>query len=138
MSKNIISSLKFKDYIVEEISYKANSIFENDKVTLDFSINSDVEQIDETKFAVSLGINVFEDYQEKNYPFNMIVKITGFFEVNNVSEEVKLAFIEKNSVTILFPYLRALITTYTSTANIQPLILPPMNISKYIEQKYEN
>lgn len=35
-----------------------------------------------------------------------------------------------NSIAIIFPYLRAFVTTLTSVANIKPLILPTLNLSK--------
>ena len=59
----------------------------------------------------------------------------GFFELNEVEESKKQVYAEQNAVAILFPYLRALITTYTGMANVQPLILPPINVAKYIENK---
>ncbi|TSJ59961.1 hypothetical protein FPQ13_12760 [Allobacillus salarius] len=33
------------------------------------------------------------------------------------------------------PYVRSLITTYTSNSNVPPLILPPINVVKMMEDK---
>ncbi len=35
----------------------------------------------------------------------------------------------RNSIAILFPYVRAFVTTVTTQANIRPIILPTMNLS---------
>ena len=40
-------------------------------------------------------------------------------------------------MTILFPYLRALTSVYTTNANVGTLILPPINVVKYLENKGE-
>lgn len=45
---------------------------------------------------------------------------------------------EKNGVAILFPYLRSVICDASKMANIQPILLPSMNIAKFIEDKHKN
>lgn len=42
---------------------------------------------------------------------------------------------EANAIAILFPYIRAIVSTYTAHANIVPVILPPMNINAYLKKK---
>ena len=59
----------------------------------------------------------------------MNLEMTGFFETENGESD---KFI-KNAIAILYPYVRALISTYTANANINPLILPAINVNKLIE-----
>lgn len=40
----------------------------------------------------------------------------------------------KNSIAIVYPYIRAFITNLTATANITPLILPLLNLSVLEEE----
>lgn len=47
----------------------------------------------------------------------------------------KLQNFETNAIAILFPYMRAIISTYTANANLAPVILPPMNINAYLKRK---
>ncbi|MSS64522.1 hypothetical protein [Velocimicrobium porci] len=63
---------------------------------------------------VQLGLNIFED-EEQNYPFKMKVELIGEFELRNVDIEN-----EKD------------IKKYYANANIDPLILPTVNIWKTI------
>ena len=46
-------------------------------------------------------------------------------------------FAEINAVSILFPYIRSLITTITANVNIPPVVLPPMNIAGMMGNKNE-
>lgn len=48
-----------------------------------------------------------------------------------------IKFFEKNAIAILFPYLRAIVSTYTVNANVAPILLPAMNINEYLRKKYE-
>jgi preprotein translocase subunit SecB len=136
--KDMKSSLKFIDYIVEEVEFYNNSNFiaeSSEKTKLDFDIDSKTEFIDENRFTLSLIVKIFQNAVEKGYPFSMNIKITGVFILDNVDEKTKQVLAEKNSVAILFPYVRALVSTYTSASNVHPVILPPINVVKYIENK---
>ena len=69
----------------------------------------------------------------------MRVKIVGLFEVDKeIDTDTRKDFAERNSIAILFPYLRALVSVYSSNANIGNLILPPINVVKYLENKRKN
>jgi len=57
------------------------------------------------------------------------VEVWGFFEVIEEAIDKVRQFAEINSVAILFPYVRALISTITANANIPPVILPPINVA---------
>ena len=83
-----------------------------------------------------MELEVFPKAEENDFPFNMKVKLIGLFKVDiNEKDSVKNSFIEKNSITILFPYLRSIVSTYTANSNIGTTILPPINVIKYLEEK---
>lgn len=133
------SVLRFKNYIVKEIQYKINNKFndENEKVALDFSFDHGVEYFDEQKcMEVELTVYIFTNAQKNNYPFEMKVSLTGFFEVE--ARDFDIRMFESNALAIMFPYLRALVSTYTANANLAPVILPAMNINAYLRNKYKN
>ena len=50
--------------------------------------------------------------------------------------DAKIKDFEANAIAILFPYIRAIISTYTANANVAPVIIPPMNINVYLRKKY--
>ena len=50
--------------------------------------------------------------------------------------DAKIKGFEANAIAILFPYIRAIISTYTANANVAPVIIPPMNINVYLRKKY--
>jgi len=78
----------------------------------------------------SIG-NIFKN--TKNPPFTMKVDIAGYF---GTMEEIDIE--EKyraNAIAILYPYLRAIVSTYTSSANVLPIILPAVNINAMLEEQ---
>ena len=126
------SALRFIDYIVDEVNFK-NKYINSDDFNIEFDINTDVVFNDENNFILKLGMDIFKNQKES--PFEMSVSVVGIFEIGDIEENLKQEFAEKNSVAILFPYVRALISNYTAMANVNPLILPPINVVKYIEDK---
>lgn len=132
---NYGSKLRFKDYVVKNVEFKNNIKYSGEEVEIDFDIDSKAEFENGNKFILYLSIELFKDAEKNNYPFEFKAELMGSFELEGVEENKKQLYAEQNAVAILFPYLRALITTYTGLANVQPLILPPINIVKYLEDK---
>ncbi|PSK98322.1 protein-export chaperone SecB [Cecembia rubra] len=73
---------------------------------------------------------VFEAHTESSeQPFVKIECIAEFQFEDNVDFDAIPTYFYRNSIAILFPYIRAFIGTVTLQANIPPIVLPTMNLS---------
>ena len=133
------SVLRFDKYIVKSISFQANEkcYCMDDQVELDFDFDIR-SSIEENKLIIELSSIIFPNAVTQNYPFEMEVVLKGFFSIDSADSNVDISFFKTNAVAILFPYLRAIVSSYTANANIVPVILPAMNINEYIRKKYQN
>lgn len=129
------SKLKFIDYVVNNIEFRNNYNYDAKKTKLDFDINSAVDFTDDSHFSLGLQVELFRDAQENNFPFNFKVEVIGQFEIEASSQEERMKYAEQNAVAILFPYVMALISTFTAASNVQPVILPPINVVGYLKEK---
>ena len=135
---NAKSSLKFKNYVVDSIDFKSNLDYSGTETELDFDIDSEFK-FEEDTFILRLEISIFKDAKQNNYPFSMRVSLLGLFEFDSdLNIETRTVFAEQNAISILFPYLRAMISVYSSNANIGTILLPPINVVKYLENKRKN
>jgi preprotein translocase subunit SecB len=135
-SKEIQSVLRFLNYVVNSIEFYTNDTFNEDEpVGIDFNIERAIDYSDDNTIYVTLKVRIFDHAAEKNYPFSMNLSLTGIFEVGEVTAEEKSQLAEGNAVAILFPYLRSIVSTYSANANVAPLILPPINVLKLIEDQ---
>lgn len=136
-SRDIKSGLRFIDYQVNNVEFNLNNAYVENTAPVDFNIERfiEYEEDDDNTMYVTLILNIFEDAEEKNYPFSMFVDVTGIFKLDNIDKEKRETFAEVNAVAILFPYLRSLVSTYTANSNVPALILPPINILKLIENQ---
>ena len=125
------SVLIFEKYVVNKVEFIRNENYDlNQKTKIKFDLDKEVKRKD-NKMEVILKSKIFENAQENNYPFEMNIVITGFFSLEGKTE---INF-EPNAIAILYPYIRAIVSTYTAAANVNPLILPPINVNKYLENK---
>lgn len=134
-AKEVSSGLRFINYVVNRIEFYNNEYYDEDQVKVDFHIAKEIEYMDDedNTIFVTLDVKIFDNAKEKNYPFSMNISMTGIFEIDNIDK--RTMFAEVNAIAILFPYLRAIVSTYTANANVTPLILPPINVVKLIQDQ---
>ena len=108
-----------------------------DKVRLDFDTDSarkinvllnpkGVFDNKNSRFDLTLELSVTDsENQETELVF---INCIGTFVFENMDSGVPDYFYT-NAVAILFPYLRAFLSTITTQASIEPLVLPTYNLS---------
>lgn len=102
-----------ENYIVNKIEFNTNLGYSGEKRDIDFDIDSRYK-FSEDKFILELSLNIYPKAEEHDYPFAMFIEVIGLFEVEGDEDEsVKIEFAERNSIAILFPYLRALVSSFT-------------------------
>lgn len=131
--------LKFNGYNVEKLNYIRNNSKDtnsNEPVSLSPQIMFKIvlKKDDSLKSNVLIGVRL--GYDDNTLPFKVEAVVKGYFELEG-EETTELESIYKfylqNGTAILYPYLRAIVTTLTGTGNYQAIILPTVNFYKLIE-----
>lgn len=132
--KSTISSLKFLNYIVNKVNYKTNNTeIKKDGWKLNFDIkNTTKANQEKNKMSITLNVNIFNGVEDA--PFYMEAEIIGYFELEGEDDITRY---EANAIAIMYPYLRAIVSTYTASANIAPVILPAINVNAMLKRKKE-
>lgn len=132
------SSLSLNKYIVKNIHFSINESFQfNQHVTIEINpeFTRQIRKIDENNALVNL---VFKIKNENlDLPFSLEVDIEGLFHLENWEHPDSVSLMVTNSIAILFPYLRSLVSTVTANANISPYLIPVMNINALFDQNKE-
>ena len=127
------SVLQFKDYTVEEILFK-NVPVSGDKHEFELHphFKRELTEIGENQYDLKLAVEMIST-KEHPMPFDLRISLIGHFaledESGEVSEELKNSILKNNTVAILFPFLRAIVASVTTNANIPSLVLPIMNFA---------
>lgn len=100
------------------------------KVRFDASVGSDEKM---ESFKVSLGVEV---NKEKEYTIS--ISLDGYFSFNTtdseINDEEKLKILSNNAVAIMMPYIRSELSLLTAQPNMEPIVLPPFNISEMMKK----
>jgi preprotein translocase subunit SecB len=81
---------------------------------------------EECQYKTDLEIRI----KDSNSALNIEIFVIGYFEFNkDISEKEKDIFFNINAPAILFPYIRAFISTLTVLSGISPITLPTINLA---------
>lgn len=117
------AAFKFSKYIIKESSMKIIDSDINEGIDIQIELDASVKS-DSSDAEVVLTV----DLRDQNDNFTLHLKIVGYFEARGVAKEEKNKFIALNAPAILFPYVRAYVSTMTSQAGIMPIVLPTINL----------
>lgn len=119
-----------------------------DKVSMDlrnlsakssFNIKFDPSGVfdkDKSQYWLTFKFTAKEDVTGREIVSVNCVALYLFKGVNSI-EEIP-AFFYNNAIAILFPYIRAFVSTVTLQANIKPILLPTLNLSDLQDRLKEN
>ena len=127
---DVASTLKMNDLYVCQCSFKRIPGDFTD-FELQFSLNRETKANDDGTYEVVLEVLLTNAPHE----FDLQITIVGNFEVDAVSKKIEKELIEKNTVAIMFPYLRSQITLMSSQPGMKPIVLPPLNIDALIQEQ---
>ena len=123
-------AIKFLDYRVSTVEFYLNKT-EKQSNELNVEVSSDKEVDKELKnMLVELNVEIGDKDES---PFFMSICLEGLFELSQDYLDYDINLFYSNALSILYPYVRAIVSTYTAGANIKPVILPTINIKKMLK-----
>jgi preprotein translocase subunit SecB len=94
-------------------------------------------KIRENVFFTGLSLEV-KSTDEQPFPINVFIDFKGIFQFKpEDSHEEILNFLKTEAVQIMFPYLRNILTSLTTTAMLPPIILPIIDVNKLFPDNRE-
>jgi preprotein translocase subunit SecB len=119
---------------------KVNIDFENYKkgeLLVDFQPSGVFNKSDST-FNLTFNFTAFTSKEKGAKPF-VNMRCIGVFKFQNANslEDIP-SYFYRNSIALLFPYLRAYVSLVTNQANISSLVLPTMNLISLATPLQEN
>lgn len=122
------ASFKFENYKILQFSFNSNNIRVDD-IALKLDPSGTFVR-NGRKYILEIHFYAFgkDNTIESNF---VECKLSAEFNFSeHVNEIVDIpTYFYANSIAIVFPYLRAFISSLTIQANLKPLILPTMNLS---------
>ena len=122
--------LKLDHLVFDTITFQRIGFRQESKPDIKFGF--DFDKSDDHQITVRIGAK-----GEKKDEYRFEVIISGYFTLQGQFERIDM-IARQNAASIVFPYLRSQITLLTSQPEVEPVIVPPLNVAKIVsdsEQK---
>ncbi len=128
------SRFQFKGFLVKHSLIELKEGVSSPKLTISFDPRGLIKS-SESIFQLTLGVKI-ED--ESKTLLIDIVAVSDYIFDNEIDKKVLDNLFYINAPALLFPYIRAYISTLTNLSGINPITLPTLNLSALGEDLKEN
>ena len=119
------SKFQFKGFLIKRSVIELKDGQPSSKLTINFSPKGIIKQ-NESVFQLILGVKI-ED--ENKTLLIEIEAVSDFLFNNDIDKDILDTLFYINAPALLFPYIRAYISTLTNLSGIKPVTLPTLNLS---------
>lgn len=123
------AAFKLQKYIFDKVNIDLENLKNDSQLSLDINPSG----IYSAETGIFQLIFVFTAFQGDNRVISVRCVSEYKFQELTPYEELPRMFYA-NSIAILFPYVRAFVSTVTLQANIPPILLPTMNLTSLGEK----
>lgn len=103
-----------------------------------FNIDVKAEKRTETEYAATILFSVIIPNPEKasEHLYELTIRYVVIFEIRNATEEILPLLLFVQGPSLLFPYLRELVSHITQHSGFPPINLNPVNFFELFQQKF--
>ena len=125
------SALQINTVIVDELTFKrlSNKHFGESKIQL--KIGQIIQKLKDSHYRVIIKVEAVQEEE-----FSATVQISGYCTIDE-NDPAKDQLLKRNTLAILFPYIRSELTLLTAQPETDPIVWPVMNIQAMMDEATE-
>lgn len=127
------ADFKFISYRITEAIFKVER---DADVAKDFLININLNAVTPPHASIPT-LSLVTKIRDKNDKMNINIALTGWFKMEGGDKNTLNKFLAFNAPAILFPYVRAYVSSMTAQAGMQPVVLPTINLRSIGENLFK-
>lgn len=120
--------------------YFSKFIFENNKtkgkgetkVDVSYKILGDIDEQTKNKVKVQIDLNISSEDES----ISLFLQTIGLFEIEdkNLDPTTKDFILKRNTIAIMFPFIRSQVALITTQPGLQPIMLKPIDVNALVEK----
>lgn len=120
------SDLIMRNLYFSQCSFSRALIIKDAKLKM--SLSSEITKVSEHIYLVEVNFIAKDGTQ-----FDLSITANAEFEYESDRKDANLEekIISQNTIAIMFPFIRSQVSLITTQPHLQPLIIPPINVSKF-------
>ena len=127
------AKFQFESFIIRKSLFELNEGLDETDLSIGFLPSGKLDR-DNNIFHLQLGV----DISSPSETFKIEIDSIGYFKYD-IEDDSKLnSYLYLNAPALLFPYLRAYISSVTTLSGIKPIVLPTLNVSSIKDNLIEN
>jgi preprotein translocase subunit SecB len=130
-----IEKIYLKDLSVE-VPNAPEVFLETEAPSMEVNINSAARTVQDAMYEVVLSVTLTARIKEKTV-FLVEVAQAGVFQIRNVPQQDMGPLLGIACPNTLFPYVRETVSTVTTRAGFQPVMLAPMSFENLYQQQMQ-
>lgn len=135
MSNDTANKVSLKGYKVCEMQF-INKLNEGNEVQLKNEVSYNVNYSDSENKCMGICVfNVKNRDSADESEFSIKIEIRGIFEYENLTSK---KIVHAETFKELFPYIKQIVSTLTTTAGMPPLVIPTISIDADSVNVHEN
>ena len=119
-------ALKLNHLVFDNFSFTRHGFKNESAIKYNFGFAFDSNEVNN----VIVHIRVIA---KKEKEFDLLLEASGFFSCVGGEEQIAL-MTKQNAVAIIFPFIRSQLSLLTAQPEMEPIVLPPLNIAKMVEE----
>lgn len=127
------SSFQFENFIINKSLFELGNNSGVSDLSIGFRPSGKLDMVNQM-FTLELAVFI----SDSSEAFKVEIESLGFFKFNNIEKEDLSSFLYFNAPAILFPYIRAYISSLTTLSGIKPIMLPTLNLSNLKDDLEQN
>lgn len=120
------AAFKLEGYLFDKVFLDLSNLQPKSTFNIDFS-PSGVFNSENKSYELTFIFSAKEDENKSDVVKIRCVASFSFHNINSLEDVPEYFY--NNSIAILFPYVRAFVSTLTLQANFAPIVLPTLNLS---------
>lgn len=135
MSENVLKllDLRFVSFNYENLGNKKG--FETE-LNIEYDINFVIDKTNNDKVKIDFKVKIVS----KDELLSLNLDTIGEFQIDskNIEPSVKEFVLKRNTIAIMFPFIRSQISLLTTQPGLQPIMLQPIDVNKLeVKQKID-
>ena len=127
------SSFQFETFIINKSLFQLKENSQVSDLSIGFNPSGKLD-LENQLFNLELAVFI----SDSSEAFKVEIESVGFFKFENIEKDNLSSFLYHNAPALLFPYLRAYISTLTTLSGIKPVVLPTLNLSNLKDELEQN
>ncbi|MBN8828323.1 MAG: protein-export chaperone SecB [Sphingobacteriia bacterium] len=113
------------------------SLIQKDAPKIGLDVNVNIQKFEENNYEVVLNVTATATNHSDETIFIVSVAYAGIFDLSTIPEEFHRNVLVIYCPTLLFPFVRAIVSDATRDGGFPPLMLKPIDFTKLYQQDNE-